>query len=150
MGPMTDAPDQQPNLGVLLFIPLRYMEQAVLDELKAHGHDLPVNQARVFARIAPQGSRLVDLARAAQVSKQTIGTIVDQLQQAGYVERRPDPTDGRSRLVVITERGQQLIELTAPVVQRIEAAWEAHLSKSRVRQHREALIALREITDPFA
>ena len=150
MGPMTDEPDQQPNLGVLLFIPLRFMEQAVLDELKAHGHDMPLNQARVFARIGPQGSRLVDLARAAQVSKQTIGTIVDQLQQAGYVERRPDPIDGRSRLVVITDRGQQLIELTAPVVQRIEAAWEAHLGKNRARQLREALTALRQITDPFA
>ena len=149
MGPMTDEPDQQPNLGVLLFIPLRFMEQAVLDELTAHGHDLPLNQARVFARIGPQGSRLVDLARAAQVSKQTIGTIVDQLQQAGYVQRRPDPIDGRSRLVVITDRGQQLIELTAPVVQRIEASWEAHLGKHRARQLREALIALRQITDPF-
>ena len=147
---MTDEPDQQPNLGVLLFIPLRYMEQAVLDELKAHGHDMPLNQARVFARIGPQGSRLVDLARAAQVSKQTIGTIVDQLQQAGYVERRPDPIDGRSRLVVITPRGQQLIELTAPVVQRIEATWEAHIGKHRARQLREALTALRQITDPFA
>ena len=150
MGAMTDEPDQQPNLGVLLFIPLRFMEQAVLDELKAHGHDMPLNQARVFARIGPQGSRLVDLARAAQVSKQTIGTIVDQLQQAGYVERRPDPIDGRSRLVVITDRGQQLIELTAPVVQRIEAAWESHLGKHRARQLREALTALRQITDPFA
>ena len=147
---MTVEPDQQPNLGVLLFIPLRYMEQAVLDELKAHGHDVPINQARVFARIGPQGSRLVDLARAAQVSKQTIGTIVDQLQQAGYVERRPDPVDGRSRLVVITERGQHLIELTAPVVQRIEEAWEAHLGKHRTRQLREALTELRRITDPYA
>ena len=146
---MTEERGQQQNLGVLLFIPLRFMEQAVLDELKAHGHDLPLNQARVFARIAPQGSRLVDLARAAQVSKQTIGTIIDQLQQAGYVERRPDPIDGRSRLVVITDRGQQLIELTAPVVQRIEATWEAHLGKHRARQLREALIALRQITDPF-
>ena len=146
---MTDEPDQQPNLGILLFIPYRYMEQAVFDELKAHGHDLPLNQGRVFARIEPQGSRLVDLARAAQVSKQTIGTIINQLQDAGYVERRPDPLDGRSRLVVITERGQQLIDLTTPVVQRIETAWEAHLGKHRARQLREALTALRQITDPF-
>ena len=146
---MTDEPDQQPNLGILLLIPYRFMEQAVLDELKAHGHDLPLNQARVFARIGPQGSRPVDLARAAQVSKQTIGTIIDQLQDAGYVERRPDPQDGRSRLVVITERGQQLIDLTTPVVQRIETAWEAHLGKHRARQLREALTALRQITDPF-
>lgn len=143
-------PASQPNLGVLLFIPFRFMEQAVLDELKAHGHDIPLNQARVFERIGPQGSRLIDLARAAQVSKQTVGTIVDQLQQAGYVERRPDPLDGRSRLVVLTDRGRRLVELTTPVVQRIEAAWDAHLGKHRARQLREALTALREITDPFS
>ena len=90
------------NLGVLLFIPYRSMESAVLAHLKAHGHDLPLSQARVFQRIAPNGSRLGELAQAAQVSKQTVGSVVDQLERAGYVSRVPDPTDARARLVVVT------------------------------------------------
>ena len=138
------------NLGLLLFIPYRHLESAVLAALKAHGHDLPLSQARVFQRIAPDGSRLGELAQAAQVSKQTLGSVVDQLERAGYVSRVPDPTDARARLVVITDLGRELVSISAPVVREIERAWETHLGPSRTRELRASLEALREITDPFA
>jgi DNA-binding MarR family transcriptional regulator len=138
------------NLGLLLFIPYRHLESAVLTGLKAHGHELPLNQARVFQRIAPGGSRLAELAEAAQLTKQTLGSIVDQLERAGYVERVQDPTDARARLVTMTARGRELVELSIPIVQRVEATWEAHLGKARTRQLRATLAALREITDPYA
>ena len=86
-------PDEPLNLGLLLFIPYRAMESAVLDELREHGHDLTIAQARVFQRIAPGGSRPGELAEAAQLSKQTLGSILDQLERAGYVVRVPDPSD---------------------------------------------------------
>jgi DNA-binding MarR family transcriptional regulator len=141
--------DADLNLGLLLFIPYRHMETAVLAALKAHGHDIPLNQARVFQRIAPDGSRLAELADAAQVSKQTVGSIIDQLEKSGYVERTPDPTDARARLVRITPRGQELITISQPVVQRIEAEWRAHLGDTGIRQLRRLLNSLRHITDPF-
>ena len=145
------ADDSEPlNLGLLLFIPYRFLESAVLAALKEHGHDLPLSQARVFQRIAPDGSRLGELAAAAQVSKQTLGSIVDQLERSGYVHRIPDPTDARARLVVITDLGRELVSLGAPVVREIERAWEAHLGQARTRELRRTLEALREITDPFA
>jgi DNA-binding MarR family transcriptional regulator len=137
------------NLGLLLFIPYRHMESAVLAALKEHGHDLPLSQARVFQRIAPGGSRLAELAEAAQASKQTVGSIVDQLERSGYVRRIPDPTDARAKLVTVTAKGHELVELSRPVVQAIETAWEAHLGATRARQLREALTLLRDITDPY-
>ena len=137
------------NLGLLLFIPYRHLESAVLAELKAHGHDMPLNQVRVFQRIGRGGSRLAELADAAQVSKQTVGSIVDQLERSGYVRRVPDPTDARARLVTVTAKGHELVQLTIPVVRQVEAAWAAHLGAARTRQLREALAALREITDPY-
>ena len=138
------------NLGLLLFIPYRRLESAVLAALADHGHHLPLNQARVFQRISPDGSRLAELAEAAQVSKQTVGSIVDQLERAGYVQRVPDPTDARARLVTITGRGQELIDIAEPVVRKIEKEWEAHLGREQTMRLREALTALRDITDPFA
>jgi DNA-binding MarR family transcriptional regulator len=45
----------------------------------------------VFQRIAPAGSRLAELAESAQVSKQTVGSIVDQLERAGYVRGSRTP-----------------------------------------------------------
>jgi DNA-binding MarR family transcriptional regulator len=139
--------DAELNLGLLLFIPYRFMESAVLAALKHHGHDIPLNQARVFQRIAPGGSRLAELAETAQISKQTVGSIVDQLERAGYVRRVPDPTDARARLVTVTAKGRELVEISLPVVRGIEAAWEAHLGPTRTQQLRETLAELRTITD---
>ena len=146
---MDDAPDAEPNLGLLLFIPYRFMESAVMDALEAHGHDLPLNQARVFQRISPGGSRLAELAEAAQLPKQTVGSIVDQLERKGYVRRSPDPHDARARLVTITARGRQLVDISLPVVREVEAAWRAHLGPARTHQLKETLMRLRDITDPF-
>lgn len=146
---MADDPGEL-NLGLLLFIPYRFMESAVMAALKSHGHDIPLNQARVFQRIAPEGSRLAELAEAAQVSKQTVGSIVDQLERAGYVQRIPDPSDARARLVTLTEKGHELVEISVPVIRNVEAVWEAHLGRARTRQLKHTLAALREITDPYA
>jgi DNA-binding MarR family transcriptional regulator len=142
-------PDEPPNLGLLLFIPYRAMETAVLAELREHGHHLTISQARVFQRIGPDGSRPSELAEAAQLSKQTLGSILDQLERAGYVARVPDPRDGRARLVTVTELGRELVSLSLPVVRAMERSWTRHLGRERTRQLREALAELREITDPF-
>ena len=142
-------PDEPLNLGLLLFIPYRAMETAVLDVLLDHGHHLTLAQARVFQRIGLGGALLAELAEAAQLSKQTLGSILDQLERAGYVVRVADPSDGRARRVTITAKGQELVELSLPVVREIERSWTKHLGPARTRQLREALVELRSITDSF-
>ncbi|MDT5388273.1 MAG: hypothetical protein QOE04_1914, partial [Mycobacterium sp.] len=103
---MDDA--QRVDLGVALFIPYRYMEDRMFRAIQQAGFDdWTLAQVRVFQRIAPDGSRLTDLADQAQVSKQSAGVLVDQLERLGYVRRVPDPTDGRARLIVIEERGRR-------------------------------------------
>ncbi|MFC8201582.1 MarR family winged helix-turn-helix transcriptional regulator [Streptomyces sp. NPDC057298] len=146
---MADDDADELNLALLMFIPYRTMESAVMTALKSAGHDISLTQARVFQRISPEGSRLAELADASQVSKQTIGSIVDQLERAGYVRRVPDPRDARARLVTVTARGHELIELSLPVVRDTQSQWTAHLGPERTRQLRQALEALREITDPY-
>jgi len=76
---MAEPADGQPNLGVLLFVPYRAMEERVFTALREAGFgDFTIAQARVFQRIAAGGSRVTDLARQAQVTKQTAGFLVDQ------------------------------------------------------------------------
>jgi DNA-binding MarR family transcriptional regulator len=127
------------------------MEREVLAALAEAGFaDVTLAQARVFQRINPDGSRLTELAEAAQLTKQTVGFLVDQLERAGYVERTPDPRDGRARLVRVAERGAAAVRASMGVVAEIEARWAAHLGPARTAQLRESLTALREITDPYA
>lgn len=136
---------------VLLFVAYRHAEQRILAHLHERGFgDLTLAQMRIAARIDEEGSRLTALAASAQVTKQTAGFLVDQLERAGYVERRPDPSDARARLVVGSGRGYAAQLAAREAEAQIEAEWTAHLGAERMAALREALSSLREITDPFA
>jgi DNA-binding MarR family transcriptional regulator len=138
------------NTGLLLFIPYRALEQRVFQALAAAGFDdFTPAQARLMQRIGPDGTRLTELAEAAQVTKQTASFLVDQLERTGYVRRTPDPTDARARLVRIAERGAAAQPVADAAVAEVEAEWRAQVGERRWRQLREALTALRELTDPY-
>lgn len=140
----------EPNTGLLLFIPYRYLENAVFDAVRAAGYDdLTMAQSRIFQRISEKGSRATDLAEQAQVTKQTAGFLVDQLERAGYVRRVADPVDARARLVEVTQRGKDASSVAAAALAAVEAQWEAKLGPRRMRALRAALLELVEITDPF-
>lgn len=139
-----------PSLGVLLFIPYRHMEQRILAAVVAAGHPITLTQARLFQRVDKQGSRLTTLAAAAQATKQAAKFIVDQLESGEYVERVPDPSDGRARLVRITSRGYDVIRIATAVQSEVEQEWCQHLGRQNTEDLRRALLRLREITDPFA
>lgn len=141
----------EPNTATLMFIAFRYMEQAVLDRLAATGFaDLTLAQARVLQRIADDGIRLTSLAEQAQVTKQSAGFLVDQLEKTGYVERVPDPADARARLIRVAGRGEGAVRVSAQVVAEVEKGWEQHVGKTRLAMLRKTLLALREVTDPHA
>lgn len=145
-----DRRGDEPNLGLLLFIPYRALETRVFRALAAAGFgDITPAQARIFQRIGPHGTRVTELAEAAQVTKQTAGFLVDQLERAGYVTRTPDPTDARARLVRVAERGAAAVQVGAAVIAEVEAEWTAYLGGERMSQLRDALTRLRQITDPY-
>jgi DNA-binding MarR family transcriptional regulator len=138
------------NIGLLLFIPYRSLENRVIAALAEAGFDdITTAQMKLAQRIGPGGTRLTELAEAAQVTKQTAGFLVDQLEKAGWVERRPDPTDRRARLVRISERGQQAMPIAASAIKQIEQEWTEHLGIQQMRQLRQTLTQLRAITDPY-
>lgn len=143
-------PKDDLNIGQLLFIPYQALETRVFRSIAEAGFDdLTIAQAKLLQRIDRDGSRLTQLAAAAQVTKQTAGFLVDQLARAGYVERVPDPADARARLIRPTPRAAALAPIGAKVMADIEAEWTAHLGPGRMTQLREALTRLREITDPY-
>ena len=149
MADVVPEPDEL-NTGLLLFIAHRAMENRIFEALARAGFDdFTLAQARVMQRIGPDGTRLTRLAEAAQVTKQTAGHLVDQLERTGYVRRTPDPTDARARLVRLAERGVAAQPVAAGVLAEVEDEWRAHLGERRWRQLREALTSLREITDPY-
>src|SRR6202035_776684 len=141
--------EQRVDLGVSLFIPYRYTEDRMFRAVQDAGFDdWTLAQCRVFQRIAPDGSRLTDLADQAQVSKQSAGVLVDQLERLGYVRRVPDPTDGRARLIVIEQRGRRAREVAKVTLDEILSEWKAYLGTRNFTLLHQILDQLREITDP--
>lgn len=138
------------NLGLLLFIPYRAMENRVFENLARTGfEDITVARGRIFQRISPEGSRLTDLAEQAQVTKQAASGLVDELERAGYVTRVPDPSDARARLIHVAPRGAAAVEEAAATLAEVEAEWVRHLGPRRISQLRHILEDLRDVTDPY-
>jgi DNA-binding MarR family transcriptional regulator len=143
-------PRQWRELGILLFVANRALEQRAFDAVLAAGiTDITLAQARIAARIAPEGSRVSDLAEQARVTKQSAASLVEQLEKAEYVERVPDPTDGRARLVRLTPRLQRVAQVADAEVARVLAEWADHLGQDRLQQLNQILRDLRGVTDPW-
>ena len=143
--------EQRVDLGVSLLIPYRYTEDRVFRALRDAGFDdWTLAQCRVFQRIAPDGSRLTDLADQAQMTKQSAGVMVDQLERLGYVRRAPDTADGRARVIVIEQRGLRAVEVAMATLEEIYAEWKTYLGTRNFTLLHQILDQLREITDPYA
>ncbi|MBK8468492.1 MAG: MarR family transcriptional regulator [Candidatus Phosphoribacter sp.] len=137
--------------SLLMAIAAREAENRIFAAMQAAGYtDITLAQSRLAAGIDPGGTRLSVLAERAQVAKQTATALVDRLEAAGYVDRVQDPSDGRARLVRLTERALAGLPAVRAEEQRIEQEWEAHLGTARMAALREALTMLRTITDPWA
>ncbi len=141
--------DQLPT-SLLMFIASRAASTRIFEAMQESGFgDITIAQARLLMGIDPGGTRLTVLAARAQIAKQTATALVDRLERAGYVERVPDPVDGRARLVRLTARALAAVPFARAEEQRIEQEWAQHLGPAKMRRLREALEALREVTDPY-
>lgn len=136
--------DGGPLLGALL----RMCHAEVAAELEAAfesaGH--PRLQAAATQPLwdAPDGMRLTELAEIAGISKQAMAEAVNAMIEAGYVERIPDPTDGRARRLRLTAYGREVGQFARRIVRGVEARWEARVGTRRVAALRETLRSIAE------
>ncbi len=95
-----------PDLGVLAGRLLFAVQRELFTALAELGFDdLRHRHGAVLAYLDADGVRPSELSRLSHQYKQNIGTLVDELEDLGYVTRRPDPSDRRAKLVCPTERG---------------------------------------------
>jgi DNA-binding MarR family transcriptional regulator len=87
----------------------------------------------------PEGVRLTDLAERSRITKQSVGEIVSDLEELGWVERVPDPADKRAKLVRLTPLGQEVQDAARAAFAEIEAEWGERIGKKKVADLRAAL-----------
>ena len=101
--------------------------------------DIRITHGCVFGNIDPEGSRLTDLAERARMTKQSVGEVTSDLEQRGYVERVPDPSDGRAKIIRLTERGRAAQALGIGLIDELEQEWAERFGAERVAALRDAL-----------
>lgn len=105
-------------------------------------NDVRPGHGCVFGTIEPGGSRLTDLAERANMTKQTVGEVASDLEHLGYVERVPDPSDGRAKIIRLTQRGRDAQAIGRRLIAETERDWAERYGEERVAALRDALEAV--------
>jgi DNA-binding MarR family transcriptional regulator len=119
-----------------------FVEEMTLRVAQTPYSDVRITHGCVFGNIQPEGSRLTYLAERANMTKQSVGEVTTELERLGYVERVPDPNDGRAKIIRLTERGRAAQALGLGIIDEIEREWAERYGAERVAALREALEAV--------
>jgi DNA-binding MarR family transcriptional regulator len=144
-----DAPEAgpfgPPLIGALLRLPWEAVQERMLERLHAEGFaDFDPAYLTVFQYPGPQGQRPSDLAARLRISKQALNHLLGQLEHRGYLGRRADPDDKRSKRIALTRRGIRAIAVIRAAVAEMEDSWARQLGARRFEQLRSLLQDLNE------
>jgi DNA-binding MarR family transcriptional regulator len=132
-----------PLLGALLRAPVDTIRARMIDALHDAGFtDLVPAHFAVFRYPPPEGRRPSDAAADAGMTRQAMGYLLGQLEELGYLTRKDDPADHRSKRIHLTERGYAAARTSRQAVREIEAELEAELGLEEYTQLRRLLVKL--------
>ena len=134
-------------IGALLRMPVDAVSARILEQLQEAGFtDLVPAHLTVLRWPGPQGRRPSDLAKQTGMTKQAVNYLLRQLEQRGYLERRDDPDDRRSKRIDLTARGRTAAETIRATVRQIEREWTRELGAEQLEQLRQLLLELNGTT----
>lgn len=143
-----DPPDQAANTVAMLGRAYSLLGFQIVDGVVGAGFPQKPSHSAVFAQIRPEGSRLTELAQGGNMTPQSMGQLVDELEDLGYLQRRPDPADRRAKLIVLTARGDECVAAAIKTIQAIEAQIDAILGTDGHAELRRLLSELLSAGQP--
>jgi DNA-binding MarR family transcriptional regulator len=128
-------------------MPWELVQARMLERLHERGFDdLDAAHMNVFQYPGPEGARPSELSARLRMTKQALNYLLGELERLGYLERRADPDDLRSKRVVVTRRGNAAIRVIREAVAEMEAEWSKQLGAKRFAQLRSLLQELNKPT----
>jgi DNA-binding MarR family transcriptional regulator len=122
----------QPTVGALTrLVWLAFRERIYAAVQEAGYTDLQPTHVRLFRYPTLANLRPKELADEVGISKQAVNDLLRQLESKGYVELRPDPSDGRARLITLTERGAELMDFVRAAANEISEEWARSVGRKR-------------------
>jgi DNA-binding MarR family transcriptional regulator len=135
---------ERDDLGFLLAVASRRWNETLEERFAAAGFgEVRASYGAVLVPLfAEDGLRLGELARRAQLSKQTMTTLARLRERDGLVMRRPDESDARATRVFLTRRATAFAPVAQSILERLAGELEAALGATRFRQLRRALASV--------
>lgn len=131
------------HIGQLLVHLTRLFQSELYARLQQAGlQDARVPHTHVTAYIKADGSRLTELAAQARMTRPAMAELVDDLERLGIIERRPDPSDGRAKLICLTDVGWEAMRTGRRVINELEAEYAQLLGSERFEQTCHGMQAL--------
>lgn len=138
-----------PLIGALLRLPWEAARRRLLEALHAAGFtDLNAAHLSILLYPGPQGLRPSDLASGRQMSRQSVNYLLGQVEAFGYLERRSDPDDQRSKRLALTTRGTRASAVMRTAMADLEQEWAEQLGSRRFAQLKALLSDLGDIAAP--
>ena len=135
-----DRAERDPDLGMLAARLLYPLQEELFARLAECGHDqVRPRHGAILAYLDEAGATPTELARMSAQHKQVIGRLLDELEDLGYVERRLNPADRRSKLVVLTDRGRDEQAQADRILGEIEARLARKIGEDRYARFRSLL-----------
>ena len=134
-----------PPLARLLGLALDKMSRELQERIKAAGFtDQRMAHNAVFAHIPPGGITLAELARRAGITKQAMSELVVDLEEKGYLIRRPGAHDRRTKVIELSGRGWAAMGAALAAFEEMERELEGRLGGPRLQSLRRTLEILAE------
>ena len=140
---MTPTKEYPPAIGALLRLAWQAVRERIYEGVLEAGYtDLSRAHVLLFRWPTIDGLRPSELAARNQLSRQTINDLLSDLEKRGYLERTLDPTDGRARIVRLTERGWNLQQVLSDMSFATEREWAQVIGEARYSEFRSTLCEL--------
>lgn len=100
------------------------------------------SHVQLLSNLDPAGTRNTVLAQRANITKQTMGRLVKELAQSGYVSIHPDKTDSRAQQVQLTGRGQAFLTYLATTLADLEHVFTQVVGTDKLSEFTDTLQTL--------
>ncbi|MEZ5572433.1 MAG: MarR family transcriptional regulator [Halioglobus sp.] len=137
LGPAQERVPRPPEVGMGALLPALadYILHRLMELTRDKGHRrLQLRFGQVLTLIGPSGGRIQQIATIHDVSKQAISVIATELEEQGYLQRNPDPTDARQIVLNFTPRGNQLIADSVLSVEELEHEFAAIVGQAALKR----------------
>lgn len=134
-----------PHVARLARIPYTEMMRKVYERLQRMGFADANPSYSIVYQLIGDGARMTDMAKKANLPKQNMKYLIEQLEKLAYVERFEDKTDRRAVLFKLTKKGISFRDTAYKVIAEVELEWANRMGKQKMIKLKKLLIQLNNV-----